>query len=119
MKDLIKVLLLLALTIIGMISCSRHTYEASPEGMAQKSILNNDAYETGLNRQVRITVLANDLVDKNGTLVFKVPGHGSLHTDSMGLVYQPNLNFRGTDQFYYKYNSAAGTDSARVSISVM
>lgn len=119
MRDLIKVLLLLALTIIGMISCSRHTYEASPDGVAQKNILNNDAYRTGRNRQVRITVLANDQVDKNGTLVFKVPGHGSIHSDSMGLVYQPDFNFSGIDQFFYQYNSGTGTDSAQVTISVM
>ena len=117
MKDILKILLLLALTIIGMFSCSRQKEEA-PSPVSETNILSNDAYATTENGAVRIAVLTNDQIGDPGTLVFKVPAHGNLQSDSAGFVYQPNPGFTGTEEFFYKYVGGKTTDSAKVSITV-
>jgi hypothetical protein len=117
MKDILKILLLLALTIIGMFSCSRQK-EDMPAPVSELNILSNDAYTTTENGPVRIDVLANDQIGTLGTLIFKVPGHGNLQSDSAGFFYQPDLGFKGTEEFFYKYVGGNTTDSAKVSITV-
>lgn len=117
MKDLLKVLLLLALTIIGMFACSRRD-EVVPAAAPEKNVLKNDNYSAGKNAPVQVKVLENDKVAVLGTLVFKVPANGTIHSDSSGFFYQPNPGFAGTEAFYYRYITDNGTDSAKVSIRV-
>ncbi|KAA9333637.1 Ig-like domain-containing protein [Adhaeribacter soli] len=117
MKDILKILLLLALTIIGMFSCSRQKEEA-PSPVSEINILSNDAFTTTENGPVRIDVLINDQIGNLGTLVFKVPAHGNLQSDSTGFYYQPDRGFKGTEEFFYKYVGGNTTDSAKVSITV-
>ncbi len=71
-----------------------------------------------------IDVLANDLPGSNGPITLKSGGvsgaqHGTTTIANGRVVYTPNLNFEGSDQFTYTIVDSRGTEStARVTVRV-
>lgn len=118
MKDLLKVLVLLALAIIGMMGCTRADGDIGLGNAQVKQKLTNDVFTTANNGSVLLKVLNNDWLGLNGTLVLGKPTHGEINITEAGFVYQPEGGFKGEDHFYYHYSSKAGADSALVEIAV-
>jgi hypothetical protein len=118
MKDLLKVLVLLALAIIGMLGCTRADGDSGLRNAQFKQKLTPDTFTTTNKDIVLLKVLNNDWLGLNGTLILKKPDHGEINITDDGFVYQPEAKFKGTDHFYYHYSSKAGSDSALVEIAV-
>ena len=118
MKDLLKVLVLLALAIIGMMGCTRADGEIGLGKAQLKQKLTNDTFTITNKGSVLLKVLNNDWLGLNGTLVLGKPAHGNINITEAGFFYQPEASFKGQDHFYYHYSSKAGMDSALVEIAV-
>jgi hypothetical protein len=118
MKDLLKVLVLLALAIIGMMGCTRADGDIGRANAQLKQKLANDTFTTTKKGSVMLKVLNNDWLGLNGTLILGKPAHGNINITEDGFVYQPEASFKGSDNFYYHYSSKAGADSALVEIAV-
>ena len=76
MKDLLKVLVLLALAIIGMMGCTRADGDSGLGNARLKQKLTPDTFSTTNKELVLLKVLNNDWLGLNGTLVLGKPAHG-------------------------------------------
>jgi hypothetical protein len=120
MTKLFRIFILLAVPgLLALAACNRFEDDVMPLRSGSQVLLQDDAYIATKNKALRLNVLANDTVFTNGTLLFRQPAHGTISSDSAGFVYRPSLNYLGKDQFYYLYNTASGSDSARVSVTVL
>ena len=105
--------------MLGLLACNRYEDDVVPVRKAGRNKLNDDTYGIYLNQPLRLNVLANDTIILDGELVFGQPAHGKISTDAAGFLYQPDQNFKGLEEFYYKYCSGPICDSALVSVTVL
>jgi hypothetical protein len=81
----------------------------------------DDTATTDTDTAVTIAVLGNDDANGGGALTIRSvgdPGHGTVRIDGGKVVYTPDTGFGGSDTFTYVATTAAGSDTATVTVTV-
>jgi hypothetical protein len=82
----------------------------------------DDTATTTFNTAVTINVLGNDTDPDNGTLsIYNVgtPQHGTVSIINNNVIYTPNNNYDGTDEFTYSISDTnGGVDYGNVSVTI-
>ncbi len=85
-------------------------------------VAQDDSTSTNEGAAVTIDVLANDSDPDGDTLAVlsvESPGHGSLQNNGSDVVYTPDANYNGIDQFTYTLSDGnGGTNTATVTIAI-
>ncbi len=90
------------------------TYQPNPEA-------NDDFVEIEFGQETAINVLANDrFTEDAGLSIVQQPNNGSIEIENDSVItYRPNLNFVGTDRFFYELCSpGCECAMARVTIEI-
>jgi gliding motility-associated-like protein len=91
--------------------------------LTKRIIARDDSKTTGKNQPVSISVLQNDSIGSLTGVRLRIigaPTNGTaVVTDSLTIVYTPNLDTCGNDQLMYEVCNAAGCDTAMVDIKVI
>lgn len=100
-------------------ACERGEYLSGANSRPQAQ---NDSATTAKNTAISIAVLGNDTDPNAGTTlaISEVGGplNGTARIEGNSIVYTPNTNFVGTDQFSYTVTDGALASSATVSVEV-
>jgi PKD repeat protein len=81
---------------------------------------NNQEVTTSTNESIKITLLATDT--DNDSLTFTIltlPSNGTISNDPPNIIYTPDLDYQGVDEFTFKANDGtADSNIAHVSIQI-
>ncbi|HSI90476.1 MAG TPA: Ig-like domain-containing protein [Adhaeribacter sp.] len=117
MKKLFSLFWLCGGLLLGLVACNRFEDDVVPANLSEIK-LKDDTFNGAKNLPVRLPVLENDQLGTSGNLSFRTPANGTIQSDDQGFFYKPELNFTGTDSFYYRYCTATACDSAKVTVTV-
>src|SRR5688572_15219133 len=102
MKHLVSLLLAIVPALL-FVACDKTKEDVLPASFT-KIQLENDYYTTQANTPVTLSVLENDIIQGPAEITFTNPEYGALQPASTPghHVYQPALNFTGTDSIRYE-----------------
>ncbi|KAL9181967.1 hypothetical protein ACHAXT_012310 [Thalassiosira profunda] len=106
-------------TVTVVVACAEAIEEIPTN---EQPVLNDDSAETDANTEVSIPVLENDsYVPPSGSASMSQPSQGTAIIERDSVLYVPNEDFCGTDQFTYTVTDATGelSDTATVTVVVI